>query len=242
MARRASSYGSPANRFSPRSGRQSNNNGDTHNDYTIALLILLASVLSATVSLLGALLSSEAADQWQTAVRLDIRDTTALVEDVRYVYADQAPAIFQTDVAEARTTALDRAAHGSNGLPSATAAAEAAVERQLATLMRPRSQLSPAQDLTYRRADGTFDLGKRLADEHRLPAPPGVPTAEEARAAGNRAGGEVARVMAVLLPVAAVFELALLAQWRPGRRQPLLRGGYALLVVSVVLLALGVWA
>jgi hypothetical protein len=209
--------------------------GGRGQDYEVAVLALAASVVTALLGGWAAWLSARADGEWQSALRQETRWSAAVVEDVRYVYADQAPHIFGIDLADARADALRGVAADSTGLPGQVARAEARVELELAFRARPRLSLSPEQERTYRRPDGSFDLERRLADERtRNPGLVGLDP-ELKQAAGDRASQQASWVAAASLPVAGAYVLAALSRRGRGRQRRLLRrGGYGLLGVAVV--------
>src|SRR5687767_14478347 len=63
----------------------------------------------AVTATVGALLASEAGGAWEESVREQIQHAAAMGEDVRYVYADEAPVAFDLAVSRARIAELPAA-------------------------------------------------------------------------------------------------------------------------------------
>ena len=218
---------------------------DRSEDYGVAWLALVAAIAAGVLPCWAALLSAKADGGWQTALREELTWSAALVEDVRFVYTDQAPDIFRVDLAEARAAALRDAAADRTDLGGQVAMAEARAELELAFRTRRRLGMSPEQEEAYRRPDGSFDLQRRLAHERNLhPNLVGMDPGRQ-QAAGDRAGGRAGWVAVAMVPVAGAFVLAALAyraghgrHRRPVLHRRLLGLGYGLLGVAA-LMALG---
>jgi hypothetical protein len=217
----------------------------------VARLTLVAALATAALSFLATWLSARADGGWQRALRQELTWSTAVIEDVRFVYTDQAPDVFRVDLAEARVAALRRAAAERPGLPGAVAGAEARVELDLAFRTRQRLGLRPDQERGYRRPDGSFDLGRRLADERGLHPRLVQMDPGPQQAAGDRAGRQAGWVTAAMVPVAAAFIPAAVAYWAGTRRRPgprwlrdlrLVEVGYGLLGVAALMTLWGVLA
>lgn len=208
---------------------------DRGRDYEVATLALAAAIVTALLGGWASWFSAKADDGWQTALRQELKWSTAAVEDTRFVYADQAPDIFAIDQADARAAALRSVAADIPGLPGQVAKAEARAELELAFRIRRRLGLSPEQERAYRRADGSFDLERRLADERNIhPNLVGLDP-EVQQQAGDRASRQARWVAAASLPVAGAFVLAAVARRRRDRwRRLLLRSGYGLLGVAAL--------
>jgi hypothetical protein len=206
-------------------------------DHDVAVLALAAAVATAVLSGGAAWLSSQAGGEWQAALREELRWSTAAVEDIRFVYNDEAPYLLRADLADARADALRKQAAGNAGLPSEVARAEARMELELGFRTRQVVGLRPYQQ-PYRLPDGGLDLERRLADErNRNPDLVGLDPEPE-QTAGNRASRRAAWVAAASVPVAAAFilaALATLAQRSSRNRLLLLRCGYVLLGVSALM-------
>jgi hypothetical protein len=208
---------------------------DRGRDYEVAALALAAAIVTAVLGGWAAWLSAQADGGWHTALREELKWSAAAVEDIRFVYTDQAPDILGVDLADARAAALRRVAADSSGLPGEVAMAEARAELELAFRTRRRLGLSPEQERAYRRPDGSFDLERLLADERSLhPDLVGLDPERE-QAAGDHASRQAGWVAAASLPVAGAFVLAAMARRRHRRwRRLLLGSGYGLLGVAAL--------
>jgi len=222
-----------------------------HTERDVATLALVAAIATAVLPFLAAWLSARADGGWQRALRQELTRSTAMIEDVRFVYTDQAPDVFRVDLADARVAALRRVAAERPGLPGAVANAEARVELDLAFRTRQRLGLRPDQERGYRRPDGSFDLGRRLADVRNLHPRLVRVDPEPQQEAGDRAGRQAGWVAVATVPVAAAFIMAAVAYWEGTRRRPspsrlqglpLLQVGYGLLGVAGLMTFWGVLA
>jgi hypothetical protein len=74
----------------------------------VARLALAAAIVTALLGGWAAWLSAQADGEWQTALRQELKWSAATVEDIRFVYTDQAPDIFGIDLANARAAAERR--------------------------------------------------------------------------------------------------------------------------------------
>ncbi|MFE1802249.1 hypothetical protein ACFW9L_39620 [Streptomyces sp. NPDC059517] len=106
---------------------------------------------------------SESAGAYQEAVRQDVKRQAAISEDVRSVYASEAPFAFRTAIAEARAARL-LPLKGEGRL----AASEYALAAQTAFhLRRAAASDSLLGNNRYRHEDLGYDLPRRLADLQR---------------------------------------------------------------------------
>jgi hypothetical protein len=215
--------------------------GSDPGDRGVAALALTAAILSALLAGSASWLSALADDGWQTALREELKWSAAAVEDARFVYTDQAPDIAGIDRAEARVAALREVEADSAGTAAAIARAETRTEQELAFRIRQRVGMSPAQERAYRRPDGSFDIGKRLADE-RNRNPDLVRLDPGARqAAGDQAERRSQAAVLATIPVAGAFALAALARRQTGGwYKPIIGGGFGLLALAVLMALVGV--
>ncbi|ANS67915.1 hypothetical protein SLINC_5691 [Streptomyces lincolnensis] len=114
-------------------------------------------------TLLATLQFSEASGTYQEAVRQDVRRQGAVLEDIRFVYGDEAPLAFEVAVAQARADALGPL-RGDGRL----AASEYRLAAQTAFGLRTAEGASPvlATD-RYRHQRLGYDLPRRLSDVQR---------------------------------------------------------------------------
>ncbi|TKK85266.1 hypothetical protein FDA94_26740 [Herbidospora galbida] len=123
------------------------------------LLQAAVTVLVALLLVIAALLYSQASGDWQTGVRQHLQRSAAVLEHVRHVYADEAPAAMQVSVAEARARHLGTAA-------GSQAAVEAEAENQFAWHQR-QAHAGGATLLAgdrYRLDGLGYDVPRRLGD------------------------------------------------------------------------------
>ncbi|MCD7439247.1 hypothetical protein K4B79_13525 [Streptomyces lincolnensis] len=180
--------------------------------------------VAALATLLATLLFSEASGTYQEAVRQDVRRQGAVLEDIRFVYGDEAPLAFEVAVAQARADALGPL-RGDGRL----AASEYRLAAQTAFGLRTAEGASPvlATD-RYRHQSLGYDLPRRLSDvQRRSPElyaldPDATLRSGDRRAAWGLAAAGVAGA-AVLVAVLAAVVLRP-RRWRgttsapPGRR------------------------
>ncbi|WP_113702020.1 hypothetical protein [Nonomuraea lactucae] len=220
MARKAKRGGVPTTR--PRASdasrlvkglrRLRRNLGDPAN-----LLQLVIALLVALPVLAGALLSSQASDDWQRALRDDIKRSAAALEDIRFVYTDEARPAFRIAMAEVRAEELELEAG------SAAARFEAGTEAQTAAQLRfaERGKGTLVDGDRYQAPDHSFDLPRRLADMRARH--PGLVRLDPD--AGQRAGDETSRraflLSCLVFPLVAGYLLlqVRMVRRRTGRRR-----------------------
>lgn len=176
----------------------------------IAIVVIAVAVLIATREF------SEAGGLWQDAVREDVQRSTALQEDVRYIYADEAALGFRVAAAEARAEGL-RALKDTGRL----AASEYTIATQTAFAFRQAAMPDTLiGDISYARGQLGYDVARRLADiRARHPELRDLnPDATQARAHRHATYGTLAAgigiVVAVIAIIAACTRLPI-----PGRRR-----------------------
>jgi hypothetical protein len=119
------------------------------------LLQTAVTILVAVVLAVAALISSGAADRWQSSVREDVKRSAGIVEDVREVYGDEAPLGLDVALADAR------AQQGADD--------DALTDRQVVFAIRRayRGKDHLIADDRYLRAGDGYDVPRRLADVRR---------------------------------------------------------------------------
>jgi hypothetical protein len=238
--------------FNRTSRRQRSPRPPRRGDHGVAGLTLAAAIAAAAFSGWAGWSSSRAADGWQHALRQEVQWSAAAVEDIRFVYADQAPVVLAADLADARAVALRAAAEHSSGTSAEVAAAEARIEAELAFRLRQHRlrhlRLDEQHERDYRRPDGTFDLVRRLADERSQHASLVGIDPEHAQQAGDDANRQASMAAVAALPLAGAFLIGAGVVARRRRRGParpprtVLAAGYGLLAVAIVLALIGVVA
>jgi hypothetical protein len=126
----------------------------------IALVLAAAAVLAASLGARAALLFGYADDGLEHAARTEVKRAAALVEDIRFVYADEAPQIFRYLKAKVSGAELKKAAPSLPGIARDETLVDAETQLQLAHAFRGAVGSNPR----YLMPGGGFDLGKRLAD------------------------------------------------------------------------------
>jgi hypothetical protein len=146
-------------------------------------------------------------DEWQRALTAEIKHSAAMVEDVRYVYGDEAPDALELAFLEARAGELPDG--------DAATAMQLAFHRRQA--MRPTG--THAADPAYRLTEGGYDIPRRLAavrEQH-----PELRDVDPARfmAAGDADRRRAERIAVIGILLVAAYLLVELALWSGRRRQ-----------------------
>ncbi len=198
----------------------------------LALLLAVAALLAGAVGARTSLLASNASGFWQQAVRQEVKAAAAAVEDIRFVYGDEASQAFRVVEATIRAEEYRAAAEGQTGVARSVLLAEAAAQDQLLAIVVASSDI--AKDPRYALADGSFDLGRRLVDVRSRD--PGLLAIrpDDPQAAGDRLATQAINETAVGIPVALTFLFGSLAQGFRRVRRPFLALGTVTLVVGLV--------
>lgn len=197
----------------------------------LAILLALAALFAATLGARASILSGNASGYWQQAVRQEIKAAAAAVEDIRFVYADEAPQAFQSIEASIRAEEYRAAADQHTGLARSVLLAAATAQDQLREVLVNTSDV--ARDPRYLRPDGTYDLGLRLKDVRNKNADLVAIHPDDPQAAGDRLGRQAINETAASIPVALTFLFGALAQGFRSRRRVLLILGTAALLAGV---------
>ena len=197
-----------------------------------AALLAAAAVVAALLFGYASFVSADASDNWQQALRTEIKRSAAMAEDIRYVYAGEAPLTFA-----GATVAVLAEEHR-------------ALARQVSPASRPRL-LAEARtnellfetyeagspilaDDQYALDGGAYDLARRLADI-RAENPELVALNPDAlQAEGDRLSQKATTAigLAAFAPVA--FLLGSLAQVFSRRRVLFLWAGWVVLAITAV--------
>lgn len=195
------------------------------------LLLALAAVAAAVIAGRASILNDRGAEAWHAAVREHIKQMAAMVEDVRYLYENEAPLALRVLEAEIRAEEYAGEARRASGQEAALLRVEAETNAQLADVLIGASEIAGEPD--YRLEDGGFDLVQRLQDLRAL-NPDLValdPSATEAR--GTELALKGSLLFLAVVPVAVAFLLGALVQGFPARRRPLVIAGFAFILLSV---------
>ena len=204
--------------------------GDT--DTTVAILLAVAAVLAALIGARAAIVGDSGSDTWHSAVREDVKRGAGMVEDVRFVYDEEAPAALQVVETQARGRELRRAARG-GGQFRDLLIAEAATQERLAKTAKRASSI--ASNPKYAGAQGGYDVLERLADR-RTRNPDLVkldPDATERR--GSDRTKEATLLVAATILVAVAFLLGALAEGFARWRRRLVPAGFVFAGLGAVM-------
>ncbi len=161
-----------------------------------------------------------------------MKEGAAIVEDLRFVYGDEASQAFRVADAALRAQEYRAAAGRKTGLAQAVLLAEAAAQDQLREVLVGASDI--ARDPKYARDDGSYDLGLRLRDMRERE--PGVVALrpDDPQSAGDRLAAQAVGETAVTIPIALTFLFGALAQGFDRRRRLFLALGAIALGAGVV--------
>jgi len=206
-------------------------NGDTPT--IVAVLLACAAVVAAIIGARAAMVGDDGSDTWHGAVREDVKRGAGLVEDVRFVYTEEAALAFQVAEGEVRAEEARREARQSAGLAQELLEIQAGAQDGVVDTVKSSSEL--AKDPKYRLDGGGYDVPQRLADT-RAENPDLVaidPDATEAE--GADLSYESALMVASTLPAGLAFLCGALAHGFPSRRRWLVPLGFALTALSLLL-------
>lgn len=199
----------------------------------VAILLAVAAVIAAVIGARAALVGDSGSDTWHQAVRADVRHGAGLVEDLRFVYGEEAPLALQVAEATTRSRELARVARATRGEVRRLLDAEASAEEQVAETVRGASEI--AKNRRYARDDGSYDVLARLADQ-RAKNPDLI---EFDAGAIEKRGSDKTRksslLVAATIPVAIAFLLGALAEGFERRRRVFVPMGYAFAATGLVL-------
>jgi hypothetical protein len=200
-------------------------------DRSVALLIAIAAVVAALITFVAVRSSSDASSSWQSALRQEVARGAAAVEDIRYVYAVEAPGAFQVAASEIQAQEYRVAASSAAPDLRSRLEARAQVLEMAVGVIKPSIEM--ATD-AYALPSGGYDtlkrLSERLADPQRVTRDP-----DGAMAAGDEAAARSVRLMDSIVVVAFAFLFGALAQAFHGARRVFLACGWVALGVGLAL-------
>jgi hypothetical protein len=199
----------------------------------VAVLLACAAVVAAIIGARAALVGDDGSDTWHTSVREDVKAGAGLVEDVRFVYTEDAPLAFQVAEGNVRAEEAHREARGTSGLTREMLEAHAGAFEGVVRTIEQASKL--AKDPDYQLESGGYDVLQRLVDvrgEHPDLVEIDADATEEE---GSDKTFESALLVASTLPAGLAFLCGALAHGFPSRRRWLVPLGFALTAVSLVL-------
>ena len=197
----------------------------------VALLLAIAAMAAAVVGARVSMLSGEASGKWQSTVRLEVKRSAGAQESVRYLYDVEVP--LAVKILEGRLIQKQL-----NALPTGPAGSSQTVEMEKGVQTEILKALEPGLDLTkpaYALPGGGVDLGKRLADlragyPDQLALDP-----EGTQAQGDRLAEKAGRLSMALVPFGLCGLLGALAQAFAPRRRLVLRTGWSVLALGIVM-------
>jgi hypothetical protein len=196
-----------------------------------AILLTAAAVAVAVVGGRASLRSADATYLWHDAVRQEVRQAAAYVEDIRFVYSSEAPVALKVTEARLRQEELAKAIPAASPMARSLLQVEQAAQSEVAKALTQNVDL--VSDPRYQTPDG-FDIASRLADA-RARNPELVATNPDiAQSEGDDASHHAIRLVAVTPLIAGAFLCGSLAQGVPRRRRGWLILGSTLLVAGVV--------
>jgi hypothetical protein len=199
----------------------------------VAVLLASAAVVAAVIGARAALLGDEGSDTWHSAVREDVKRGAALVEDVRFVYSEEAQLGFQVAEGRVRAEEARRAAADAGELGRALLETHAGAQTGIADTVAPSSSL--AKDPEYELEDGGYDVLRRLVERRSETPELTALDPDETEQRGTDLNAESALLVASALPAALAFMCGALAHGFPSRRRWLVPAGFALTAISLVL-------
>jgi hypothetical protein len=210
----------------------------------VAFVLAAAAVAAAIVGTFASIISNDASDSWQSALRTEVKRSAGALNDVSYLYLFEFPEAAQVVSARLSADALRAAGEGRGKEVAEALEAEAAVQEQIAGLLSASTPLTETS--AYLLPSSGLDLGQRLADI-RASGSEGPDLLaldpESLVAAGDRLGSKASLLTFALIPISLAAFLGIVAQPLRRWRARLLLGGLAALAGgSLMALIVGVAA
>ena len=203
-----------------------------HGHSGVATLLTVAAVVADIIGFRAAVISSSASNDWQSALRTEVKRSAAAMEDVRTLYETELPVALR--ILEARTVQAEllAAAQQQSGAARTALVMEASVQSQIITALSQSSDLATNTD--YSGSSGGFDLAKALAAlRSETPALVAL-NPDQLQASGDALAHKAQLMTLALIPTSFAALLGVLAQPLMRRRTLLLRSGAAVLAAGVV--------
>lgn len=208
-----------------------------HGHSGVAILLTLAAVLAALIGTRVSMISKSASEDWQSALRTEVKRSAAAMEDIRYLYGSEVPIAIRILEARILQDDLRTAATTATGPAAAALKTEADIQAGIIDGLKSSSNL--AANPAYELPSGGFDLARRLADL-RAQGPKLVALDPDGlQAAGDSLAHKAELLTLALLPTSIGAFLGVLAQPFKRRRALLLTAG-AIAIAVGALVALGV--
>ena len=154
----------------------------------------------------GTLLASSAAGQWQQSLRDELKRAAAMVEDIRFVYGDEAPFALELALAEARQAEL--------------AGSDAETEREAVFAIRQEAPADALVSDRYRRPGEGYDVASRLADVRARHGAWAGLHPDAALAEGDRRNRLAMLLLVAAVPLVLLYVIADLVLRRRASRAP----------------------
>ena len=200
----------------------------SHTPIRVAVLLAVAAIAAALVGARVSILSNDASGKWQSSVRQEIKRSTAVEEDVRWLYENELPRIIQILQTRLVIAALPTAPSGDANVDAAVAR-ERKIQQDVLTVLE--DNFDPAR-ADYSLPGGGVDLGKRLS-ELRASYPELLNIDPIAvRNQGERLAYKATVMSVALVPLGLVGLLGALAQTFERRRRELLLAGFTILAIA----------
>lgn len=135
--------------------------GHQRGNGTVAVLLAIAAVVAALVGARASVVSSNASDVWQSALRAEVKRSAGATNDASLLYLTEFPPAVRVLSARMLADALRAAEAGQSKAVVEALELEAALQLQLVGLLSATTPLSA--ESAYVLPSGGFDLGKRLA-------------------------------------------------------------------------------
>ena len=205
-------------------------------DRGVALLLAVAAVLAAVITLVALNSSSDASSAWQSALRQEVARGVNAVNDIHYVYEVEAPAAFQVATSEVQAEEYRKVASSAAPDIAVQLQARAQVLEMSVDALRTSIEMAvPAYALPHGGYDTLHRLSDALADPTRVSRDP-----DGTMAVGDTAAARSDRLMDSIVVVALAFLFGALAQTFPRfRRRLLVMGWLALCAGLLAALAAG---
>ena len=195
-------------------------------------MLAAAAVVAALLAGMASLRSEAAFDALQQANREEVKHAAALLEDVRFVYADEGPSALRALEARIRAEELRSQAKDAGGDVRTAILREATVAQALAdALTETGFDLGTTE---YRTEEGGVDIARRLAAARARNPDLVALDPQASQALGERRGREATLGLAATIPVGVAFLFGALGQAIPHRRKPLVLLGWSCIAVAVV--------
>ncbi len=203
----------------------------------VAILLAVAAVVAAIIGARASMVSSDANDSWQSALRTEVKRSAAAMNDVQALYQSDLPTAIEVLKAQILARELQAAEAGQSPAVQQALEVEASVQSQLAVALASGAEL--ASDPAYALPSGGFDLGKSLADIRSTNPQLLALDPDSQEAAGDSLAQKALLLTLALIPTGLCALLGVLAQPLRRYRKVLLGSGVVALAVGVVM-AIGV--